>query len=162
MSLLVRSHPSLVVSSPIANSASFRLYTHASPLAFPTTSHSHSGVSILTGSRGCCCCCSYCCRRAGHPHSVPPVFKTASHPACTVDPIWKIWLELRLVSRKPHGGYWVPLQLHSRSLPRCTCSSPPSPTHLDGTRDQGVLLLEEAMRFKKKLKKIVVSVQHFL
>ena len=93
---------------------------------------------------GCRC---RCFRRARPPpmHGMP-VFKTATHPPCmhSLYPIWKIWLQLRLVSRKPHGGYWIPrvppsLQLHSRSLPRCTCSitfqhAPPSPTHLIQTR----------------------------
>ncbi len=85
-------------------------------------------------------------------HGVP-VFKTASHP-CPLYPIWKIWLELRLVSRKPHGGYWAPY----------ICTADPCPGarahHLQHRLLQHTITRARAL-WEAMQQKIVVSV-HFL
>jgi hypothetical protein len=77
----------------------------------------------------------FCSKLDTPMHSVP-VFNTAGHP-CSLYSIWKIWLELRLMSRKPHGGYWVPCICTADPCPggtRSSPSAPPSPTHLRRTK----------------------------
>lgn len=84
--------PSLVVSSPIANSASFRLFTHTPRLpthtfiptvAFSSLQVAAAAVAVVADAVACCCRRAgplpWCCRC-----SKPQVIR----PACTLYPIW--------------------------------------------------------------------------